>query len=102
MGIPFQIPAKGMQDKDKTGCKKFRFIIFVKHTEDDASDSRKKMVEERAVLQEIRTQLFRNSKDEMPVFYMNDFKRHGGGTVNGVFIATGGTKAAFAAERNKL
>lgn len=36
------------------------------------------------------------------MFYMNDFEGHGGGTVNGVFIATSGTKAAFATERDKL
>lgn len=50
MGIPFQVPAKSVKDKDKTGCKKFGFIIFVEHVEDDASDSRKKTVQKGTVL----------------------------------------------------
>ncbi len=33
---------------------------------------------------------------------MNDLEGHGGGTVDGIFIATGGAKATFATERNKL
>ena len=50
MGIPFERSAEGMKDKDKTGCKKFGFIIFVEHVEDDASDSRKKTVQKGTVL----------------------------------------------------
>lgn len=50
MGIPFQISTKSVKDEDETGCKKFGFIIFVEHAEDDASDGREKAVQERTVL----------------------------------------------------
>lgn len=33
------------------------------------------------------------------MFYMDNFERNEGGTVNGVFIAAGGTKAAFTTVR---
>ena len=74
----------------------------MKHTENDASDSRKKTAKERAVIQEKGSKFFRNSKDEVSVFYMNDFKGHGGSAVNGIFIAAGRAETAFAAERNKF
>ena len=102
MGIPFQIPAKSVEDQDKPRCKKFRFVIFVKHAQDNTSNSRKKAAKQGSVFQEKSSEFFSDSKDKVSVFYMNDFERHGGSTVNGVFIATGGTKAAFATERNKL
>lgn len=102
MGIPFQIPAKSMKDEDKTGREEFRFIVFVEHVEDDASDRRKKTVQKRAVFQEIGSQFFGNGEDEVSVLYVDNFKRHGGGTVNGVFIAAGRAEAAFATERDKL
>ncbi|BDZ82938.1 hypothetical protein Lac2_24340 [Claveliimonas bilis] len=41
MRIPFQIPAKGMKDTDKTRSKAFSIVIFEEHTGDDAVDSRK-------------------------------------------------------------
>ena len=38
----------------------------------------------------------------MSVRDVNDLKRHGGGSVNGIFYTTGGTKAAVAAKGNKF
>ncbi len=102
MGIPFQIPAKGMKDKDKSGSEAFCFVVFAKHIEDDTSDSRKEAGKNRTVLQEIGTQFFGNGKDTVSVFYMDDFERHGGGAVNGIFVATGRAETAFTAERDKF
>ena len=44
MRIPFQIPAKGMEDTNEAGSKTFRFIIFMKQASDDAVDRRKQAV----------------------------------------------------------
>lgn len=102
MGIPFQIPAKSVKDKDKPGCKKFRFIIFVKHLQDYTSNGRKKTAKKSTVIEKIGTQLFGNRKDKVSVVYVDNFERHGGSTFDGIFIDTGRIKAVFAAERNKF
>ena len=102
MGIPFQIPAKGVEDKDKAGSKTFGFVVFVEHTENNTSYGREKAVKEGTVFQKIGTQFPGNGKDAVSVFHVDDFERHGGGSVNGIFVAAGRTETAFAAERNKL
>ena len=43
-----------------------------------------------------------NGKNTVSVFGINYLKRHRGGTVNGIFVATSRTEAAFAAEGNKF
>ena len=63
MGIPFQIPAKSVQDKDKTGRKKLWFIVFVEHVEDDTSNSGKKTAKKRVVFQKIGAEFFCNGKN---------------------------------------
>ena len=47
--IPLKAAAKSMEDTDKTGRKKFGFIFFVEHTEDDASDGRKQAVQKSSI-----------------------------------------------------
>ena len=44
MGIPFQVPAKGMKNTDKTRSKEFGFIIFMEHTRDNTVNGREKAI----------------------------------------------------------
>ena len=43
-----------------------------------------------------------NGKDIVPVRTPDNLKWHGGGAVNGIFVAAGRTETALAPERNKL
>ena len=42
--IPFEIPAKGMKNTDKTRSKEFGFIIFMEHTRDNTVNGREKAI----------------------------------------------------------
>ncbi len=44
MRIPFQIPAKGMEDTDKTGSKAFGPVVFMEHTGDNTVNGGEKAV----------------------------------------------------------
>ena len=48
------------------------------------------------------TKFFGNGKNTMSVWTFNYLERHGSGSVNGIFIATGRTKTAFAPKRYKF
>lgn len=91
-----------MQDEDKARGKLFRHVDLVEHAQDDTPDGRKQAVKKGTVLQEVRAEFICDSKNTVSVFDMDDFERHRGGSVNGVFIATSRTKAAFAAKRDKF
>ena len=52
VGVPFQGPAKGMEDADKARDKVFGLIDFIKHVGDNNADSLEKAVKEGAVFQE--------------------------------------------------
>ena len=52
MRVPFQGPAKGMEDADKARAKVFGLIDFIKHVGDNNADSLEKAVKEGAVFQE--------------------------------------------------
>jgi len=41
VGIPFQIPAKGMENQNKTGSEVHGFVLFKKHTGDNTVYSMK-------------------------------------------------------------
>ena len=62
----------------------------------------KETVQERSVLKEEAAEIFINGKNAMAVLDTNEFERHTGSALHGIFIATGGTKAAVTAKRNKL
>ena len=67
MGIPFKIPAKGVKDHDKTGSEVHGFILFKKHTGNNAVYRMKKAVKEGAVIEEKAPELGINGKNAMPV-----------------------------------
>lgn len=50
MRVPFQVPAKGVEDADKTRSKEFGWIVFMKHTQDHTADSREEAVQKGTVI----------------------------------------------------
>ena len=50
VGIPFEIPAKGMKYTDKARSKEFGFVIFMEHMCNNTINSREKTVQKRAVI----------------------------------------------------
>ena len=62
----------------------------------------KETVQERTVLKEKVAEIFINGKNTMTVADIDELKRHTGSALHGIFIATGGTKAAVTAKRDKL
>ena len=62
----------------------------------------KETVQERTVLKEKVAEIFINGKNTMTVADIDELKRHTGSALHGIFIATGGTKAAVTTKRNKL
>ncbi len=102
MRVPFQVPPKSMEDKDKPGRVVHGFVHFVEHTQNDAAYGMKKAVKECAVFQEKIPQVFINSKNTMPVLDVYQFKGHVSSPLHSVFVAASGAETAFAAERDKF
>ena len=67
MRVPFQGPAKGMEDADKARAKVFGFIELIKHLGHDIADSLEKAVQEGAVFQEEMPELLINGEDAVAV-----------------------------------
>ena len=102
MGIPFEIPAKSVEDHDISGSEIFGLIELEKHTGDDTGDRMEETVQERAVLEEKGTEIFINGKDAMAMADIDELKKHRGGTFHGVFISAGRTETAATTERDKF
>ena len=102
MGIPFKDPVKGVEDHDKTGSEVHGFILFKKHTGNNAVYGMKKAVEEGAVIEEKAPELGINGKNTMPVGNTDQFKGHRDSALHGIKVAAGRTEAAVAAERNEF
>ena len=102
MRVPFEVTAEGMKDTDKPGSKAFGFIVSVEHTKDDTAYSGEETTKEGTVSKEEGSEFFCDGKDAVAVLDVQNFKGHGGCTVNGVFGTAGGTETAVAAERDKF
>lgn len=102
MGIPFEIPAKSVEDHDISGSEIFGLIELEKHTGDDTGDRMEETVQERAVLEEKGTEIFINGKDAMTMVDIDELKKHRGGAFHGVFISAGRTETAATTERDKF
>lgn len=102
MRVPFQIPSKSMEDKDKPGRVVHGFVHFVEHTQDDAAYGMEKAVKECAVIQEKIPQVLIYGKNTMPVPDVYKFKGHICSAFHSVFVATCGAETAFAAEWDKF
>ena len=102
MGIPFQIPAKGVKNHNKSRSKILGFIEFVKHTADHAGNRVEKAVKKIRIVQKKMSEVFINSKNAVPVLDRNELKGHTGSTFHRVFVPTGRTETAVTAERDKF
>ena len=102
MGIPFEIPAKSVEDHDISGSEIFGLIELEKHTGDDTGNRMEETVQERAVLEEKGTEIFINGKDAMAMVDIDELKKHRGGAFHGVFISAGRTETAATTERDEF
>ena len=74
----------------------------MKHAKKNTANSSKKAVKERPIFQKERTKCLINGKNTMAMSTANEFKRHLGGAIDTVFIATGRTKLRVTAKRNEF
>ena len=102
MWIPFQVPAKGVENHDKPGSEIHGFILFEKHAGNDTVNGMEQTVKEGAVKEEKVTELFINGKNTMPVGDIDQFEGHRGSALHGVEIATGRAETAVTAERDEF
>ena len=102
MGIPFEIPAKSVEDHDISRGEIFGLVELEKHTGDDTGDRMEETVQERAVLEEKGTEIFINGKDAMAMADIDELKKHRGGAFHSVFITAGRAETAAATERDEF
>ena len=62
----------------------------------------KETVQERTVLKEKIAEIFIDGKNAVPVLNTNQFKRHTGSALHGIFVSAGRTETAVTAERDKF
>ena len=102
VGVPFEIPAKGMENHDVARSEVFGFIHFKEHMGKNAGNRMKKTMKQGSVLKEKITEIFVNGEDTVPVWDINQFKRHGGSTIHRILVTAGGAETTVAAKRNEL
>lgn len=102
MGVPFQIPAEGMQDHDKTRSEIHGLVLLGKHTGNNTAYGMEKAVKQGAVVQEKLPEALVNGKDAVPVCDIDQMKGHRGSALHGVFIAAGRAETAVAAKGDKF
>jgi hypothetical protein len=100
--IPFEIPAKSVEDHDISGSEVFGMVQIEKHAGYDTGDGMKETVEEGTVLKEEVAEIFINGKNAMAVLNTDELKRHTGSAFHSIFVSAGRTKAAVTAKGNKL
>lgn len=100
--VPFQIPAKGVENHDKTGSKVHGLILLKKHAGNNTVYGMKEAVKERTVIQKKLPEMFINGKNTVAVGDIDEFKGHRGGVLHGVEISAGRAKTAVAAEGNEF
>ncbi len=67
MRIPFQIPAKGVENHDKAGSEVHGLVLFKKHVGNNTDNGMKKAVKESPVIEEEFPKVFINSENTMPM-----------------------------------
>lgn len=100
--VPFKIPAECMEDHDIAGSVIFGMVQVEKHAGYHTGNGVKEAAQEGTVLKEKVTEIFIDGKNAMTVLDINQFKRHTGRVLHGIFIPAGSTKAAVTAERDKF
>ncbi len=91
-----------MQDTDKAGSERFRFVHIVEQTKKSCSNGVKKKIKQMAVFQEKGTKLRINGKNTVAVLNLNELESHRVRSVNGILGSAGRTQSAFASKRNKF
>ena len=102
MGIPFEVPAEGMEDHEETGSEVHGFVLLKKHMGDNAVYGMEKTVKEGAVIEEKVPELFVNGKDAMAVRNINELKGHRSRAFHGILVATGRAETAVATEGDEF
>ena len=102
MWIPFEVPAEGVKDHDVTGSEILGFVDFPEHFRDNAAYGMEEAVKEITVFEKEVTEIFINGKDTVPVFYIDELKRHVCSAFHGIFVTACRTEPAMAAERDEL
>ncbi len=102
VGIPFQIPAKGMENHSKTESEVHGFVLFKKYMGDNTVYGMKEAVKEGTVIEKEMAEVLFNGKDTVPVYDVYEFEGHGSGALHGIEVAAGRAEAAVAAKRNKF
>lgn len=102
MGVPFQVPAEGMQDHDKPRSEMHGLVLLGKHAGNNTAYGMEKAVKQGAVVQEKLPEALVNGKDAVPVGDIEEFEGHRGSALHGVFIAAGRAETAVAAEGDKF
>ena len=102
MRVSFQIPAKGVEDHDKTGSKVHGLILLKKHAGNNTVYGMKEAVKERTVIQKKPPEMLINREDAMAVDDIYGLKGHRSSALHGVEITTGSAEAAVTAERDKF
>ncbi len=102
VGVPFEVPAKSVQDHNEAGSEVHGFVLFEEHAGDNTVDGMEEAVKEGAVMKEKVTEVFINGKNAVSVDGIDKFKGHGSGALHGIHVAAGRAEAAVAAERYKL
>lgn len=100
--IPFQIPAKGMEDADKARSKVFGLVKFEEHAQDDIPDRMEQTVKQGMIHKKEAAEFLGDRKDTMPVVAGNEFTGHTKSTFLIIHVPTGRTEAAFTGKRNKF
>ena len=91
-----------MQYTDEAWGEQLGFINHMKHTKNNASDGKEKKVKQFTIVKEKRAQFFCNGKNTVSVRYVDNLERHGGSSLNRIFITTGRAGTAFTTKRNKF
>lgn len=100
--VPFQVPAKGVKDHDKTGSEIHGFVLFKKHAGDNTVYGMEEAVKEGTVIKKEMAEIFINGKDTVPVYDVYQLEGHGSGALHGIEVAAGRAEAAVAAERDEF
>ena len=102
MRIPFEVPAKRMQDQDIAGSEIFGMVQLEKHAGYDTGDGKKETVQERTILKKEEAEIVINGKNTMAVLNIDELERHTDGAIHSILVAAGGTKATVTAKRDKF
>lgn len=102
VGIPFQIPAKGMENHNKTGSEVHGFVLLEKYARDNTVYGIEETIKQGSVFQKEMPEVFINGKNTVAVGNIDQFKGHRGGALHGIVVSVGRAETAVTAEGDKF